>query len=356
MVPERTITVNLGSEASLAPYLNTSALRFYPNSLQNPYTQQWTLGIEHEIMKGMVLSIDYVGSHTVKLDRTVDLNAPSTCTYSSTSPTTISGTTCILAAPTATTAAGVRSAAQANATRPVQPTGVCTTTSATFNAAIANCFNNYSAVDAVVNDGSATYNGVQAKLAKQFSHHYSMLLSYTYSHAIDNVEPDAASQNADDFNSLGQQEKASSLLDQRNRAALSGWYDFPKGFRFGAVATLSSGFPYNILTGTDNNGDGVKADRPFIDGALLGRNTGQGSPLYDVDSSLQKAFSFGDRWKLDLRAEAFNIFNHSNYFTRNATFGNTATPASTLGGLVGIGGISQVGPSRMMQFSARVQF
>jgi hypothetical protein len=211
-------------------------------------------------------------------------------------------------------------------------------------------------VDAIVNDGSATYNGLQAKLSKQFSYHFSLLLTYTYSHAIDTVEPDAASQNADDFNVLGKQEKGSSLLDQRNRAALSGWYDFPLGFRFGAVATLSSGFPYNILTGVDNNGDGVTADRPFINGALLPRNAGQGSPLYDVDTSLQKSFSLGERMKLNLRAEAFNLFNHGNYFTRNATYGNNVVPVSTFGTLTGVGGISQVGPSRMMQFSARILF
>lgn len=356
-VPERSITIPLGATSSLSQYLNTSALRFYPHSLLNPYTQQWTLGLERELAKGWVASLDFVGSHTIKLDRNVDLNAPSSCTYSTTMATTFSGNTCILAAPTATTAAGVRSAAIANPTRPVQPASTCTTTSATFIAAIANCFNNYSAVDAIVNDGSATYNGLQAKLSKQLSHHFSMLLTYTYSHAIDNVEPDAANQSADDFNFLGAQEKASSLLDQRNRAALSGWYDFPKGFRFGAVTTLSSGFPYNILTGVDNNGDGVKEDRPFLDGVLLPRNAGQAPPLYDLDTSLQKAFSLGERLKVNLRAECFNLFNRSNYYSLNGTYGNTAIP---VGGPTGfgthMGGISNVGPSRMMQFSARFQF
>jgi hypothetical protein len=75
-----------------------------------------------------------------------------------------------------------------------------------------------------------------------------------------------------------------------------------------------------------------------------------------VDSSLQKAFNIGEKFHINLRAEAFNLFNHGNYFTRSATFGNTATPVAAFGTLTGIGGISQVGPSRMMQFSARVLF
>ncbi len=325
----------------------------------NPYTQQWTLGIEHEIAKGWILSLDYTGQHSVKLERPADLNAPTSCSYTTDpSQVTTVGGNCVLIAPgvaTPTSPAGSRSATVANTTRPVQPATPCTTTSATFNPAISNCFNNYSTITAIVNAGSASYNGLQAKLTKQLSHHFTMLLSYTYSHAINTVEPDAAGQNPNDFNFLGApQEKASSQLDERNRAALSGWYDFPMGFRFGAVASLGSGFPYNVLTGVDNNGDSVTADRPFLIGAVVPRNYGAGSALYDVDSSLSKSFTFSERYKLELRAEAFNLFNHSNYYARNGTYGNTLTPVSTFG--APMGGLANVGPSRMMQFSARFGF
>ncbi len=99
----------------------------------SPYTQQWNLGIEHEIAKGWILSVDYIGSHALKLERPTDLNAP---------------------APFLRTAQGqTRSVAAANATRPVQPTGTCTTASANFNPASGNCFNNYRQVLAIVNLG-----------------------------------------------------------------------------------------------------------------------------------------------------------------------------------------------------------
>ncbi len=355
-IPERTITVQLGAASTLSQYFDTTALHSFPNQLLNPYTQQWTLGLEHEIAKGWIFSLDYTGQHSVKLERPADLNAPTSCSYT-TDPTqvTTAGGNCVLIAPTATTAAGTRSAAIANATRPVQPAAPCTTTSPTFNAAISNCFNNYGTITAIINAGSASYNGVEAKLTKQLSHHFTMLLSYTYSHSINTVEPDAAGQNPNDFNFLGApEEKASSQLDERNRAALSGWYDFPMGFRFGAVASLGSGFPYNVLTGVDNNGDGVTADRPFLIGSVVPRNFGAGSPLYDVDSSLSKSFSFGERYKVELRAEAFNLFNHSNYYTRNGTYGNTLTANSQFG--TPMGGLANVGPSRMMQFSLRFGF
>lgn len=354
-VPERTITIPLGAASSLASFLNTSALHTYPSSLLNPYTQQWTVGIEHELFSGWVLSVDYVGSHSVKLERPADLNAPTSCSYT-TNPAlvTTAGGNCVLIAPTTTTAAGIRTAAVANATRPVQPAAACTTTSPTFIPSIGNCFNNYAGVMAIVNLGSGTYNGLQLKLNKRFANHFSMLLTYTYSHAIDTVEPDAANQNANDWNFLGAQEKATSILDQRHRAALSGWYTFPFGITFGAATTLASGLPYNVTSGADNNGDSVTADRPFLNGAIIPRNFGRGTPVFDVDSSLQKSFSFREKTTLQLRAEAFNLFNHSNFYGRNGAFGNTLTPSVAFG--TPVGGIANVGPARMMQFSARIQF
>jgi hypothetical protein len=357
-IPERTITVPLGSAASLAPDFNFAGLKFYPQSLVNPYTQQWTFGVEHEIAKGWVASVDYVGSHSVKLERPADLNPPTPCTYT-TNPAlvTTAGGNCVLIAPGATTptsAGGTRSIAVANATRPVQPTGTCTNQSASFMPSIGNCFNNYAGIQAIVNLGGGTYNGVQFKLSKQFSHHFSLLMSYTYSHAIDTVEPDAAGQAPNDFNFLGNAEKATSILDQRHRASLSGWYDLPLGFRWAMFTTLGSGFPFNVTTGVDNNGDGSTSDRPFLNGAVIPRNFGRGSPIYDVDTSLQKSFQLGEHAKINLRAEAFNLFNHSNFFGRSGTFGNTPVASGTFG--LPVGGIANVGPARQMQFSARLQF
>ncbi len=333
-IPIRDITVQLGHAASLNQFLNVSALHFYPSGLVNPYTQQWNLGVEHEIAKGWILSVDYIGSHALKLERPTDLNAP---------------------APFIRTAQGqTRSVAAANAIRPVQPAGTCTTASASFNPASGNCFNNYRQILAIVNLGAGYYDGLQFKLNKHFSNRLSMLLTYTYSHAIDTVEPDAANQNANDWNFLGVQEKATSILDQRHRAALSGWYDMPWGFTFAADTTLASGLPYNITTGTDNNGDGTNSDRPDVNGIVIPRNFGRGTPTYDVSVSLQKTFQLTERWKLSLRSEAFNLFNHSNFYGRNGTFGNNATPLATLGAAVG--GITNTGPGRQMQFMARIQF
>ena len=49
-----------------------------------------------------------------------------------------------------------------------------------------------------------------------------MLASYTWSHAIDNVDPDATSQNPNDPNFTGNIENGNAIFDQRQRFVLSG--------------------------------------------------------------------------------------------------------------------------------------
>jgi hypothetical protein len=183
-----------------------------------------------------------------------------------------------------------------------------------------------------------------------------MLASYTWSHAIDNVDPDIPSQNPNDPNSPGKVENASAIFDQRQRFVLSGLYTLPFHINFGGVGTLGSGLPYNYTTGVTNSGDtGATTDRPVINGVVIGRNAGHGRPIYDVSPFLERAFALGtERVHLTLRAEAFNVFNHANFVGYSGTYGNGATAGTGFGQpLVGI--TNQL-PARSMQFSGRVTF
>ena len=51
-----------------------------------------------------------------------------------------------------------------------------------------------------------------------------LLASYTWSHTIDNTDPDSTSQNPNDPNQTGAAEYGNALYDQRNRFVLSGFY------------------------------------------------------------------------------------------------------------------------------------
>ena len=57
---------------------------------------------------------------------------------------------------------------------------------------------------------------------------------------------------------------------------------------------------------------------------------------------------------LDLRAEAFNVFNHPNFVGYNGTYGNgTAAPARSA--RLNYGVTAQL-PARELQFSGRLSF
>jgi hypothetical protein len=317
VLPARDIQILAGQCNYLNQFLPVSQLHFCPNKLLNPYTQQWNFGVEQQLSRNWVLTMDYIGSHTIHINQPIDLNSPSGFTR---------------------TAPGqVRSAAAANATRPIVPVP-----------------GGYRQVLAYMNLGTSFYDGLQIGLKKQFSTHFAMLASYTWSHTIDTVEWDGTAQNPNDYSCAVTCEKARSQLNQPQRASLSGTYSFPYGFTLGGYAFLGSGYPYNALTGVDNNGDGNNSDRPVVNGGVVPRNWATAPNIYNLAASLQKNFKLKERLGLNLRAEVYNFLNTPINYSLNGTYGNGAQPASTFGAPVG--GIANVGAPRQMQFLAQFLF
>jgi hypothetical protein len=111
-----------------------------------------------------------------------------------------------------------------------------------------------------------------------------------------------------------------SNFDVRHRFTYTGTVDLPYAFRMGAVLSITSGFPFDITTGFDDNGDRTVRDRPL--GGT--RNTGQGPPVQQLDLRLTKLFKFPTPFKhragksdrklknLEISFDAFNVFNHPN--------------------------------------------
>jgi outer membrane receptor protein involved in Fe transport len=327
VLPARDVTIRPGRAAEYSQFFDVSRLPGYPSKLLNPYTQQTTFGFERELQGRWFLDVDYVYAHTIGIDRTLDLNAPSAFI------------------PQNTAAGRTRSAAAADLTRPIRPVN-----------------NGFRRIFVAVNEGSSIYNGMQAILNKRFTKDFSLLASYTWSHTINTVEPDAPGGDPNDVNLTGRPERGDSLLDQRHRLVISGWYNLPFHFTLGGVTTAASGRPYNITVGQDVNGDGANTDRPFdyATGAFLGRNTGRGTPVYQTDIFLQRAFNINEHVHLEFRAEAFNIFNHANIVARSGTLGgiNPANGAYNIPATFGqgIGGINGVDPGREFQFQMRLRY
>jgi hypothetical protein len=207
-----------------------------------------------------------------------------------------------------------------------------------------------------VNDGFAFYNAMNVNLNHRFSHRLQMLASYTWSHASDNVDPDIPSQNPNDPNFTGYQEYGPAIYDERNRFVLSGTFVAPLDINLGGIGTFGSGLPYNITTGTTNSGDtGATTDRPVVNGVVIPRNAGRGRSIYDVSPFVERRFKlFSERTSLNLRVEAFNVFNHPNFVGYVSTWGNGATAPATLG--TPLTGITNQLPARSLQFLAKFEF
>src|SRR5205814_10416605 len=83
--------------------------------------------------------------------------------------------------------------------------------------------------------------------------------------------------------------------------------------------TLSSGTPFNLLTGVDLDGNGdlfPPADRPL----RIGRNAGRTPGFASVDVRISRTIRLGDRMRFEGLVEVFNLFNRVNISDENRIY------------------------------------
>ncbi|HEU4767492.1 MAG TPA: hypothetical protein VFS77_08950, partial [Pyrinomonadaceae bacterium] len=84
----------------------------------------------------------------------------------------------------------------------------------------------------------------------------------------------------------------------------------------------------------------------------LGRNVVIGPRFNNADISLMKNTVFGEKWRIQFRAEVFDVFNHANFGRPGNTvgtpaFGQISTTRFPTG---------ESGSSRQIQFAVKVGF
>lgn len=89
---------------------------------------------------------------------------------------------------------------------------------------------------------------------------------------------------------------------------------------------------------------GVSDFGPFP-GNMTGRNMFRGPGAWNLDAAVTKSFALGERLRLEFRAEAFDIFNHHNYYILGtnldaANFTGAAIPVTALKGGLGINNVT----------------
>lgn len=205
-------------------------------------------------------------------------------------------------------------------------------------------------VSAQLSDGNSSYNAMNVELKKRFSRNYMFLASYTWSHSIDDSSDLQTLLKPQDNRNFAA-ERADSLFDQRHRFVFSGVITSPETWRssdslarrvfadfaVAPIVEMSSGRPFNIITGTDTNGDLQSSnDRPSVraDGSLcapgvdvncggpytsgnLRRNAGITHGYFSFDMRVTRTVRFNERFRLDIIAEGFNLFNRFNEAAAN---------------------------------------
>lgn len=251
----------------------------------------------------------------------------------------------------------------------------------------------FGSVNAQVSDGNSSYNAMNVELKRRFANNFTFLASYTWSHSIDDSSDLQTLLIAQDVNKFSA-EKANSLFDQRHRFVFSGvltapdawrkgngWQKFLSDFTVAPIIEISSGRPFNIITNVDaNNDQSTQTDRPSVnsDGTLcvpgapgcstplitngqfssgnLGRNLGLTHSYASVDLRLSRAIKFGERFRIDLIAEGFNLFNRFNEGSATPLF----TDVNAFGQRAGNGRFysrsTAAFDARQFQFGAKFSF
>jgi hypothetical protein len=230
--------------------------------------------------------------------------------------------------------------------------------------------------------GETWYKGLTVSVSKRMSHGFEFLASYTLGKAEDNStdfqsafipQDNGRGRDPNDHDGLPlgfdpDLERGPATHDQRHRFVFSGLARLPWDLHVSTIVTAASGRPFNAITGADSNGDGDGGAIPGSDRARrnpadintsVGRNSENLPSTFTVDLRLTKRIKFGGTAALDLIAEAFNLFDRTNYSDVNNLFGTGSfpdNPQRDAAGRVTYGTFTAALPPRQIQLAAKVSF
>ena len=304
---------------------------------RNPNAQQASVALEHEFAPGFSMSMSYVWALTQHITRARDINLLD---------------------------------------RPISARGIreWSAASGCAGAAIFTCFRNPSLFQEIIYESaaSANYHGFMVELNKQFGRGLAIAGNYTYSKAYDQVTDYNS-----DFRAFDQidtlPEYSLSAFDQRHKFVVYAVIQstsknaFLKDFTLTPIFRANSGRPFNLLAGSDVNGDrSTNGDRPLllvggVQTGPIGRNIGKGPSFATVDMRLTRKVAFTERVSLDLTVEAFNLLNRLNFASVNNTVGPTFDRTTDVKGLTTVGPSSPLGftsafDPRRIQLGAKLRF
>jgi len=346
----------------------------YATSNRIPYTEEYMLSVERGLGANTVLSFNYVGTqgHRLLVLEEANPGDPSLCLFLRNPANLAAGQT------------------------PCGPFGEDTTyTTATgqiYNGTRGPLGSNFGSNASQVTIGNSDYNALQITL-RHTSKRLTVLAGYTFSKSLDQSSNVGEAVNPLDP-SLS---RALSSFNVTHNFVVSYSYQLPlerlfhannrltRGWELSGITRLSSGFPVtlvnygdNSLLGSEPNGvNNFGVDEPDYSGGPLHLNSDprNGLPYFDTaqfsenalgtpgnarrrfffgpgmgnyDMALLKNLRLTEAKSLQFRFEAFNVFNHAQFFGPQAVDGNV--DSSTFGQVI------SAAPPRIVQLGAKFIF
>ncbi len=330
---------------STARFITPAGLLPIAQNFQWPYSYQLNFTVQRQIANGLTVSAGYVGTLSHHLAFSPDVNYP---LYNSTA------------------------------------------TSSNYNNRRPYDVGLLSTVNLMESNATASYSALQVKARKAMSTHISLSAFYTFSKSLSSEEMDGASTSggAEDSNNLTLEHGRSDYDQRHNFVTAVTWNlsyykgksllmtNLLNGWTLSPIVTLTSGLPFTVSSGKDNNYDGVTNDRanvvgnPVLDphrsrtlvinqwfntGAFVAnpigtdgtsaRNLLDAPGSRDIDMAIFRDFSFREQTKLQFRAEFTNFFNLVSLNAPNATLTSTA-----------FGQITSANQMRQLQLGLRLSF
>jgi hypothetical protein len=374
LAPLNTSASHPDSSIDWSQFEPISGIPNYVTSNKTPYTEQYMFSIERGLGKNTVLSASYVGSqshHLLVLEEANPGN-PALCLQLSNPANLAPGQT---------------------PCGPFNESGVFTTASGqVINGTRGPLGPNFGSDALETTIGNSNYNSLQITL-RHTSGPLQLLAAYTYSKSIDQ-----SSNLGEEVNPLNQSlSRALSAFDITQNFVVSYNYQLPfarlfhaanrltEGWELSGITRFSTGFPVTLINYGDNsllgaepngiNNYGVdepdvapgslnlnhnpRNGQPYFNAALFSNNAlgtpGNASRRYfygpgmeNFDMALLKNLRLAESKSLQFRLEAFNVFNHAQFFGPQAVDGNISS--GTFGQVV-----SAAAP-RLVQLGAKFTF
>jgi hypothetical protein len=373
------VTVTAGASVTA---LSVRALQ--PN-WKDPYMQHWTFEVQRQLGTKTLLSVGYFGSKGTHLIGAYELNElppgkalNSLCATGNNTLQTPGATLVTCQAPgTYFGGTGGQSSSILDQLRP---------------------FRGYRSINMITPQFNSNYNSLQALGQRRFSGASQVNIAYTWSKNLTDNISDRSDAPENSYNN--RLDRGRATLDRRHVFTANYIYDVPffdkrhdlvghvlGGWEVSGLVTLQSGLGFTPTTNFDAAGLGnvpaiIAGNRPNVvcdpnSGAPhtfeqwfniacfqpnptggtgvanvvgnAGRGIINGPPTKRVDFSLFKNIHFGERVRLQLRGEAFNVFNHTNFRNLSSTSKISITSAT-------FGRVFAVRDPRNIQFGVKLSF